>query len=201
MMKTVRLHLLVKAHDDVMAAISSSISTQSSVSRQSSILGFDPGQIPSECQSACNSVVDNANTCTTFQCLCTPKNDAAVLSCVDCVVSANGTGPVIVDGQDILNQFASECDINSVSVSSLSASGVATVSGVTTSNLNSPSPQTTSTMAISQASQSKSTTNPLSSSVAASPTRASAALAHQTTHFFLWPSYAAVTFFVVWSLF
>ncbi|KAJ7876584.1 hypothetical protein B0H13DRAFT_2668624 [Mycena leptocephala] len=96
--------------------------------RQSST--FDPSQIPTECQDVCNSVVDHANTCMTFQCLCTPANDAAVLSCVDCVTTSNHSSAAIIDGQDILNQFASECNLNSVSVSSLSASGVATVTDI-----------------------------------------------------------------------
>ncbi|KAJ7102737.1 hypothetical protein C8R44DRAFT_988112 [Mycena epipterygia] len=123
---------------------------------------FDPSQIPSACQGACNSVVDNANvsisTCTTFQCLCTPQNDAAVLSCVDCVTSFNHSGSAIIAGQDILNQFAAQCSINSLSVSTLSASGAATVTGVTTLSIESR-PTSAST---SQASQSASATSPSS---------------------------------------
>ncbi|KAJ7123885.1 hypothetical protein C8R43DRAFT_1031812 [Mycena crocata] len=128
------------------------------IHRQSST--FDPSQIPLGCQDVCSSVVDNANTCTTFQCLCTPKNDAAVLSCVNCVISFNHSGPAIIDGQDILNQFASQCNLNNVSVSSLSASGMATVTGVTTSNLNLPPPSESTTMSSTLSSASVSATSP-----------------------------------------
>ncbi|KAJ7626760.1 hypothetical protein B0H17DRAFT_1110501 [Mycena rosella] len=147
------------------------------ISRQTST--FDPSQIPSACQSSCNSIVDNANTCTTFQCLCTPKNDAAVQSCVNCVISLNHTGPVIIDGQDS-SIFASECNLNNVSVSSLSASGVATVTGITTSNFNPPPTST-------------------SASQSASPPSFASTI-HLGAQFLIWSSYAAVTILVTLTM-
>ncbi|KAF7333494.1 hypothetical protein MVEN_02365600 [Mycena venus] len=165
--------------------------------RQSSSTGgpFDPSQIPTQCQPACNSVIDSANTCTTFQCLCTPANDAAVLSCVDCVTSFNHSGTAIVDGQDILNQFASQCNLNNISVSSLSASGVATVTGVTTSNLNPP--LTSSALPTSSASHSGSVTSPSipTSSAAApstTPNRAAAIILGWDPYSSLWSCYATL---------
>ncbi|KAJ7279331.1 hypothetical protein C8J57DRAFT_132574 [Mycena rebaudengoi] len=158
------------------------------VNRQSS--AFDPGQIPTTCQDPCAFVINNANTCTTFQCLCTPKNNAAVLSCVDCVISFNRTGSVIISGQDILNQFATQCNIRSLSISSLSASGAATVSGLTTSSIRIPSaPITTSSQPF--------TTSITPSSPSPS---SSAAVAHRDRHFLLWPSCIAVSFLVVLTL-
>ncbi|KAJ7664365.1 hypothetical protein DFH06DRAFT_322414 [Mycena polygramma] len=151
-------------------------------------LTFDPSQIPEECQSACNSVVDNANTCTTFKCLCTPANDAAVLACVDCVTSSNHSATAIIDGQDILNQFASQCNLNNVSVSSLSASGVATVTGITTSNIDPPQPSS----ATSQTSQQASVTSP-SPSTSASPSASSNHAPSIAFHWSLmWPVYSAL---------
>ncbi|KAJ6523325.1 hypothetical protein B0H19DRAFT_1201851 [Mycena capillaripes] len=156
---------------------------------------FDPSQIPEECQTTCNSVIDTANTCTTFQCLCTPANDKAVLSCVDCVTASNHTSTAIIDGQDILNQFASQCNLNNVSVSSLSASGVATVTGITTSNLD---PQTSSAASQSQTSPSASATSPSLSTAStsappsASPNPASAIILDLSLYSSLWPSYIAL---------
>ncbi|KAF7340844.1 hypothetical protein MSAN_02113900 [Mycena sanguinolenta] len=156
--------------------------------RQSSSGFFDPSQIPTQCQTTCNTVVDNANTCTTFQCLCTPANDAAVLSCVNCVTSFNSSATTIVDGQDILNQFASQCNINNITVSSLSASGIATVTGVTTSDLSPPI-----TSSAPPSSQSASATSPSvptsSTSVAPSTTSNQASLVSLAT---LWPGCTAL---------
>ncbi|KAF8198171.1 hypothetical protein K438DRAFT_701448 [Mycena galopus ATCC 62051] len=159
--------------------------------RQSSTPGaFDPSQIPTQCQSACNAVVDNSNTCTTFQCLCTPANDAAVLSCVNCVTSFNQSGTAIVDGQDILNQFASQCNLNNVSVSTLSASGIATVTGATTSNLAPPL-----TSSVPPTLQSTSATSP-SVSTSASTSAAPSSTPNQGSVISigrsLWPSYTAL---------
>ncbi|KAJ6495883.1 hypothetical protein DFH09DRAFT_344307 [Mycena vulgaris] len=167
---------------------------------------FDPSQIPSACQDACSSVVDNANTCTTFQCLCTPKNDAAVLSCVNCVISFNHSSPAIIDGQDILNQFASECNLNNASVSSLSASGVATVTGITTSNLNPPptSSATSSSASATSPSLPGSSTNPSlaspSTSAAPSATPSRGFTVRQGTLFSLRPSYAVLAIMVVLAM-
>ncbi|KAJ6510820.1 hypothetical protein C8R45DRAFT_965286 [Mycena sanguinolenta] len=156
--------------------------------RQSSSGFFDPSQIPTQCQKTCNTVVDNANTCTTFQCLCTPANDAAVLSCVDCVTSDNNSATNIVDGQDILNQFASQCNINNITVSALSASGIATVTGVTTSDLSPPI--TSSAPPLSQSASATSPSVPTSStSVAPSTAPNQASLVPFGT---LWPSYTAL---------
>ncbi|KAJ7842834.1 hypothetical protein B0H14DRAFT_2779969 [Mycena olivaceomarginata] len=162
--------------------------------RQSSPGPFDPSQIPTQCQAACSSVVDNANTCMTFQCLCTPAHDAAVLSCVNCVTSFNHSDTAIVDGQDILNQFASQCNLNSVSVSSLSASGVATVTGATTSNLDPP------LTSVSPTSQSTSAPSlPISSTAAAAPsaTNSNRASAVIPGIYSLWTSYAALVAFSI----
>ncbi|KAJ7908847.1 hypothetical protein B0H13DRAFT_651457 [Mycena leptocephala] len=162
--------------------------------RQSST--FDPSQIPTECQDVCNSVVDHANTCTTYQCLCTPANDAAVLSCVDCVTTSNHSSAAIIDGQDILNQFASECNLNSVSVSSLSASGVATVTGITTSNLDPPPTSAGS----SQTSRSASATPSLpTSSTSAPPSTPSNHASSIISDFTLWPSYTTLIV-VAWAM-
>ncbi|KAJ7026943.1 hypothetical protein C8F04DRAFT_1123753 [Mycena alexandri] len=158
--------------------------------RQSSTSSFDPSQIPPQCQSACNSVVDNANTCTTYQCLCTPKNDAAVLSCVNCVTSFNSSGSTIIDGQDILNQFASECNLNNVSVSSLSASGVATVTGFSTSNLD-PSPSSTGTSSANSQTASA-TSPPLPTSSTSAPPASSSPSSALGLPSLLWPSYAVL---------
>ncbi|KAJ7727246.1 hypothetical protein B0H16DRAFT_1591142 [Mycena metata] len=160
--------------------------------RQSSTSSFDPSQIPTQCQSACNTVLDHANTCTTYQCLCTPKNDAAVLSCVNCVTSFNSSGSTIVDGQDILNQFASQCNLNNVSVSSLSASGVATVTGFSTSILD-PSPSSTGTSSAN--SQSASATSPAlspTSSTSAPPASSSPSSALGRVPSLIGPSYAVL---------
>ncbi|KAJ7328798.1 hypothetical protein DFH08DRAFT_883244 [Mycena albidolilacea] len=163
--------------------------------RQSSPGPFDPSQIPTQCQAACSSVVDNANTCTTFQCLCTPAHDAAVLSCVNCVTSFNHSDTAIVDGQDILNQFASQCNLNSVSVSSLSASGVATVTGATTSNLD---PPLTSSHPTSQSASATAPSLPISSTAAApSATNSNRASAVLPGIYSLWTSYAALVAFSI----
>ncbi|KAJ7641781.1 hypothetical protein FB45DRAFT_1054208 [Roridomyces roridus] len=118
----------------LLTAAAEATPTSALLGRQAPLL--DPSQIPSQCQSNCTVLVDDANTCTNFQCLCTPANDAAVLSCVNCVISFNHTGSVIISGQDILNQYASECNQNNISISTLSASGVGTVTGTSTMNLN-----------------------------------------------------------------
>ncbi|KAJ7457373.1 hypothetical protein FB451DRAFT_593844 [Mycena latifolia] len=174
-------------------------SSRSLISRQTST--FDPSQIPQGCQDACNSVVDNANTCTTFQCLCTPKNDAAVLSCVDCVISFNHSGPAIIDGQDILNAFASECNLNNVSLSSLSASGVATVTGITTSNLNPPPFSTASSQTSPSASATSPSTSTLSTTSATPSTTSSrASTLRQDAQFFLWPSSVVVAIMVTLAM-
>ncbi|KAJ7226705.1 hypothetical protein GGX14DRAFT_626799 [Mycena pura] len=110
--------------------------------RQSS--AFDPSQIPASCNGSCNSVVGDANTCTTLECLCSPAKDAAVLACVDCVIKFNHSSAVIVDGQNILNQFTSQCGFNNLTVSSLSASGVGTVTGLTTTSIVPPNTTVTS---------------------------------------------------------
>ncbi|KAK7039337.1 hypothetical protein R3P38DRAFT_474756 [Favolaschia claudopus] len=102
--------------------------------RESTPASFNASQIPDQCQSKCDSILDNANNCTTFQCICTPANDAALLACVNCVASANSSATAIVAGQDILNQFAMFCNLNNFTISSLSASGIATVTDATTSN-------------------------------------------------------------------
>ncbi|KAJ7722648.1 hypothetical protein DFH07DRAFT_286407 [Mycena maculata] len=187
----------------IQAASGSTVTTGALVPRQSSVL--DPSQIPSQCQDACNSVVNDANTCTTFRCICTPQNDADVLSCVDCVLSANHSGPVIVNGQDILNQYASECNLNNVSVSSLSASGVATVTGISTSNLNpSVPPIPPSSTPVSQTSQSASATSPspsltlpTSPSATPSPSGTPSLASAVIPSVYLWPSCVTVVAIIV----
>ncbi|KAJ7450065.1 hypothetical protein B0H11DRAFT_2078307 [Mycena galericulata] len=180
---------------------SGSTATGALAPRQSSLL--NPSQIPPQCENNCTTIVSDANTCTTFQCLCSPKNDAAVLSCVNCVISFNHSGPVIINGQDILNQYASECNLNNISISSLSASGAATVTGLTTSNLN-PSPSFATT---SQTSQSASATSPhpslttTSSFPTSSGTPSGALPVRPRTNSLLWPSYATVVIMVTLTVF
>ncbi|KAJ7187159.1 hypothetical protein C8R46DRAFT_285237 [Mycena filopes] len=160
--------------------------------RQSSTgTSFDPSEIPSACQSVCTTVVDNANTCTTFQCLCTPKNDAAVLSCVNCVSSFNSSGSTIISGQDILNQFASQCNLNNVSVSSLSASGVGTVTGLSTSNLD-PSPSSTPAASSPSASATSPGKSQSPSSSTPAPSSSPSPSGALGLPLLLWPSYAAL---------
>ncbi|KAE9404207.1 hypothetical protein BT96DRAFT_989483 [Gymnopus androsaceus JB14] len=59
--------------------------------RQSTGTGTDPSDIPTQCQSQCDAVVNALNTCTSDSCICTPDNANGLESCVECLINIDPT--------------------------------------------------------------------------------------------------------------
>ncbi|KAF7290823.1 hypothetical protein MIND_01323500 [Mycena indigotica] len=84
-------------------AIASQVFGRQSISRDD----IDPSQIPSQCVDTCQRIIETFNTCMTIQCICAPADQAAILTCVDCLASFKG--PNTLSGQDLLSQYDSRC--------------------------------------------------------------------------------------------
>ena len=63
-----------------------------------------------QCKSACADTVNNANTCTDINCLCTKSNGKQLKKCVDCLVTDVAETDISTTvGQEILDSKLLNC--------------------------------------------------------------------------------------------
>ncbi|KAL0948560.1 hypothetical protein HGRIS_011120 [Hohenbuehelia grisea] len=86
---------------------------------------LDPGSLPTQCQTACNSIVstlNNVSCASDLSCLCTNANGRGLENCVNCLVSLNPSSAALrAQGQSILTNFESGC--SNFNLSPLTVSG------------------------------------------------------------------------------
>ncbi|THH27585.1 hypothetical protein EUX98_g6606 [Antrodiella citrinella] len=94
--------------------------------RQTAGGGFNPAEIPQQCQSACATAVPilSGQGCQTNQCLCTSAVNTGFEQCLDCVLSLAPADPTLTsETQQALSQYEDQCALVGFPLSSLTLSG------------------------------------------------------------------------------
>ncbi|TBU45383.1 hypothetical protein BD309DRAFT_718355 [Dichomitus squalens] len=82
--------------------------------------GFDPSQIPAQCQSDCSTAVTAINTCTDVSCLCSTSTNQGLYTCLECALSLSPDASTLSQSQESLDNYEETCDQAGVNVTPLS---------------------------------------------------------------------------------
>ncbi|KAI0755533.1 hypothetical protein C8Q74DRAFT_1210594 [Fomes fomentarius] len=87
------------------------------LSRQTT--GFDPSDIPAQCQSDCSTVVSALNSCVDVSCLCSENTNRGLYTCLECALAIEPDASLLQQGQSSLEDYQSSCKQAGVSVTPL----------------------------------------------------------------------------------
>ncbi|KIM60991.1 hypothetical protein SCLCIDRAFT_26166 [Scleroderma citrinum Foug A] len=126
--------------------------------------GFDPSQLPSQCQSSCSVItqMSSASCETDLSCLCSSSISSGLQSCMTCLVKAEPSVESSASGA--LTSYNEACGTSlSIGSSSGGSSGGSSSGGSSSASASSPSSTSTSGGSSSGSSGSSGSSSPLAS--------------------------------------
>ncbi|KAI0824413.1 hypothetical protein BC628DRAFT_1420150 [Trametes gibbosa] len=105
----------------VAASVISSRSPLVTALRSRQVAGFDPSEIPSQCQSDCSAIssVLTSSTCTAdIECVCSSTASNGFYTCLQCALTLNPDEDVLKQAQESYNEYVQACASGDVSVPS-----------------------------------------------------------------------------------
>ncbi|KAF8884669.1 hypothetical protein BD779DRAFT_769213 [Infundibulicybe gibba] len=101
---------------------------------------FDPNDIPSQCQTPCNtfsSAVISCQSSTQASCGCSTATEQGLVTCLNCLISLSSS--VTAQAQGIVDKLVADCGTAGVKLPAATVSGGVAASQTATGNLPAPS--------------------------------------------------------------
>ncbi|KAI0756456.1 hypothetical protein C8Q80DRAFT_1128697 [Daedaleopsis nitida] len=71
--------------------------------------GFDPSDVPAQCQSDCATILNSLSSCPDVSCLCTDAINQGLHNCLECVLAIPGNDDIFAQAQSSLQEYQQAC--------------------------------------------------------------------------------------------